>query len=169
MSLLLIGLRDEVTAELIPLLVSQGDEVRIVESDETRAERWRSLGAHVARGLPDDDDLVERAAQNVRTLVVGDGATAAALDGARRAGVGRVVHLGTSFGANDLAHAAEGFVILKATGRRRISLGRTGLNPLDVARLIDAADDLAGVIALELDADSPETRTSLGLDAESKS
>ncbi len=44
----------------------------MIEADEPAADRWRSLGAHVASGPQWDADLVERAAQNVRTIVVGD-------------------------------------------------------------------------------------------------
>jgi hypothetical protein len=163
-SLLIVGLPVEVTDQLIPLLVGQGDEVRIVEGEAGRIERWRSLGAHVARGAPEDDDLVERAAQNVRTLIVGDEAVPETLEGARRAGVGRFVHLGASFGADELAAMVDEYVILRSSGRRRI-LGRAGLDPLRSARLIDAADDLAGEVKLDLDAAEESTWTRLGLDA----
>jgi hypothetical protein len=164
MSLLIVGLPVEVTDQLIPLLVGQGDEVRIVESEATRIERWRSLGAHVARGAPDDDDLVERAAQNVRTLIVGDDATREALEGARRAGVGRFVHLGVTFRADEMAVLVDEFVILRHANRRRLR-GKGKLGPLDAARLIDAADDLAGDVTLDLDATDASTWTRLSLDA----
>ena len=168
MSILIVGLPLDVTDELIPLLVGQGDEVRIVESDELRIERWRSLGAHVARGVPDDDDLIERAAQNVRTLIVGDEGTKEALEGARRAGVGRFVHLGALFGADEIAALVDEYVILRSTGRRRL-LRKDQLAARDAARLIDAADDLAGDVTLDLDATDASAWARLGLHASRES
>ena len=163
MSLLIVGLALEVTLELIPLLIGQSDEVRIVESNPSQIERWRSLGAQVARGVPDDDDLIERAAQNVRTLVVGDDAKLETLEGARRAGVGRVVCLGRSFDSHQIGNQIDEYVILRMSGKRRLG-GKGKLSAPDAARLIDAADDLAGDVKLDLVVGDASTWTRLGLE-----
>ena len=63
MSILLIGLSEELTEELVKRLIHEGDEVRVLEDSNDNAESWRRLGAHIAHGPIWDADLIERAAQ----------------------------------------------------------------------------------------------------------
>lgn len=147
MSVLLVGLAPEVTAALIDRLVGQDDEVRVVEPDERNAEQWRAAGAFVALGSP-DEDLVERAAQGVRTVIVGDDVTGdkEVLHGAARARVERIVVFGHKIDPDTLE---PDFVVLRPP-RRRLLKGPE-LSPSDAARAIDAAEDLAGEPQLVLD------------------
>lgn len=147
MSVLLIGLEPEVTAALIDRLVAEDDEVRVVEPDERNAQQWRDAGAHVALGSP-DEDLVERAAQGARTVIVGDDVTGGrqVLHGAARARVERIVVFGHNIDPDELE---PNFVILRPP-RRRLLRGPE-LSAGDAARAIDAAEDLAGEPQLVLD------------------
>src|SRR5687768_10119345 len=78
-------------------LLDQGDEVRVVVADAAERSAWVALGVHVAVGDPTDDDLIERAGQSARTLVLfGDHANdpatlAAGLKGAAAAGIDRLI------------------------------------------------------------------------------
>ena len=155
MSLLLVGLPDDVTASTITRLRSQDDEVRVLAPNGPQADAWKAAGAHVALGGFDDADLIERACQNVRTLVFGDSALApdngeALVNGGVRAGVGRWVYVS---GApkpgivSELDSTGHDYVVL-ATGSK--GLLRRGTEPSAVALAVDAADDLAGHPKLEL-------------------
>lgn len=171
MSVLLLGLDDDLGPPLIELLVGQGDEVRVLENDGRRDERWRSLGAYIARGDEIDPDLVMRAAINCRTIVaLGDAAAGerleAAVEGARLAGVERIV-----LGAPSIADGARASVrragvdfVLLAFGTRRL-LGGRRVEPEHVAAAVDAADDLGGTPALDLDLREPASWAALGLGA----
>ncbi|HEV3472120.1 MAG TPA: NAD-binding protein, partial [Actinomycetota bacterium] len=94
MSVLLIDPPSDVGEEIVTRLVRQGDEVRVVERNPTRASLWARLGAHVARGDPSDADLIERAATSCRTVVTfteDDGRLEAAASAARAARVERLI------------------------------------------------------------------------------
>lgn len=162
MSVLLVRPSKQIGSAVIGLLMSQGDSVRVIEADPASAARWRELGAYVARGSETDADLVERAAQDVRTVVVFEDAQAsieAVLEGAELASVERLVvctpkppeHLLTRVRASPMD-----YVVLKiGTGllgrARRLSI---------TAEAIDAADDLGGHPRLEVDlADAASRRT----------
>lgn len=148
MSILLVGLDREVALATTRRLVDQGDQVRVL-ANEGGAD-YETAGAHVARGDPTDDDLVERAAQGVRTLVVGalpPATLGSVLEGVRRAGVGRVVHC-VQVGDDLPELSAASTIVLRVPRRRRV--GR-GLEPVRVAEAIDAADDLAGDPSLVAD------------------
>jgi uncharacterized protein YbjT (DUF2867 family) len=170
-SVLLIGVDAELGAALIPRLIAQDDEVRVIEADENTAARWRSLGAHVAAGETTDSDLIERAAQGVRTLVLFEGAAAAVepvVEGASLARVDRLVLC--SSGPQDDAMASIrasriDYVVLRTgVGRRRLWGGRNqALSHEVVAEAIDAADDLAGKPKLDLDLRQPASWRQLGL------
>lgn len=168
MSVLLIGLSDPIARELIPRLVAQQDEVRAIEDRDDRADEWRELRAHVAHGPRDDVDLIVGAAQNVRTIVVGQrafaemsvilSAAAAARD------VDRVVVCAGRIDpvvADAVQDAPVDHVILRLPRGR--AFGRARLTTDAIAAAIDAADDLAGNPRLDLDLAAPEAWAALRL------
>jgi hypothetical protein len=146
-SVLLVGLDPSLARAVVARLTGEGDQVRAVvgAGEDPRAYE----GAHVATGDPADDDLVERAAQGARTIVVGvtGAARAAALSGASRAGVDRAVFLGP-VDADEVPAGMSWVALL--TPRPRLGL-RRGPSPESVAEAVDAADDLAGDPALVAD------------------
>lgn len=145
--------------KLIQRLLSQGDEVRVLVDQGATGEIWRDLGAHVAFGPADDEDLVWRASTGVRTLVFGDlpggeSTLAPLLAGAERAGVSRAVVCAPQPGSGvTQALAATGLEYVVLTTARRPLMGRPKPKiPLSkLAEAIDAADDLQGRLRLELD------------------
>jgi uncharacterized protein YbjT (DUF2867 family) len=91
MAVLLVDVTGDLASLLVSRLVSLSDDVRVVEDDPDAGRKWRRLGAHIARGDSTDADLIERAAQGVRTVVVAqrdgrslDEVVTAATDAARR-------------------------------------------------------------------------------------
>lgn len=170
MSVLLVGLPDELAEAAIRRLVAQSDEVRVLTPDARRGDIYRPLGAHVALGDPADDDLVERAAQNVRTIVLGDDGIApetfdGLIAGASHAGVGRWIYCSTAPAAlvtDRLGKDAGEYVVLR-TGRRGL-LKRSPVTPTQIAEAIDAADDLAGEVRLELDLNEPDAWKALRIE-----
>ncbi len=168
---MVIGARDPLAEILVQRLVGDGDQVRVIEEDADAAKKWRALGAHVAAGVADDADLVERAAQNVRTLVAVDAQLStidALIQGAKLASVGRIVLCGTKFeaGALDaLRSSGLDFVALKSRGKLGAFLRGTGrrIPPAAMAAAISAADDLAGNPKLELDLTKQESWAQLNL------
>ena len=169
MSILVIGLPDDVTACLIERLIEEDDEVRVLARDD--AEPWRARGAHIARGAEWDADLIERAAQNVRTIVLGDAhgedpATflATALEGARWAAQTiRMVVVGVPGDSALKALKASDLDYVLLTLPRVGLLRRGTIDPARVAEAIDAADDLAGNPRLELDLGTPDAWRALRL------
>jgi TrkA-N domain len=165
MSILLVAARGPVGVALVERLVAEGDDVRVVEGDAAAAARWRELGAHVAAGRPYDADLVERAAQGVRTLVIAGEIDdpGAAIAGAVAAGVGRIVWLTSGRGRNPSAFSGAGldYVVLTVPAPRWPR--RSGLAPAAIAEAVDAADDLAGNPRLELDLGAADAWARLGL------
>jgi hypothetical protein len=160
-SVLLLGLDPVLMPVLIRRLTSEGDEVRVLETEEDPSERWRALGAHIASGPQWDADLIERAAQNVRTIVAGErhGKDPAELMAALIEGGGhasrtmRLVFVGglqprplSLLRDSQLEH-----VVLDQVARRTLLGKRKALAPERLAEAIDAADDLAGHPRLELD------------------
>ena len=157
MAVLLITGGTDLDEQVVDRLLGQGDEVRVLEPTSARAEQWRERGAFLARGEPDDPDLFERAAQNVRTVVVmGDqvrlGVVANVLEAGRNAGVDRLVCCAPSVNEEVRAavRAAPLDHVLLETGRGGY-LRRKPLAPARIAEAIDAADDLAGEPRLEID------------------
>lgn len=169
MSVLLVGITGSRGEAIVRRLVAQGDEVRVVEGDPDAGERWRSLGAYVARRDDDMADLVERAAQNVRTIVIGDvlahdrDDVRAIVTGASAARVERIVLYGTPASGATLAAVREfpSQHVVLSTGRKRLLGG--GLDDEALAAAVDAADDIAGEPRLELDLSDPDAWPSLGL------
>ena len=143
-------------------LVAMGDEVRVVERFPEVADAWREIGVHVALGADDDDDLIERAAQNVRTIVVVDDEAGPARDvieavvkGGAAAGVERIVYVARR--PNDsvvgaLRRWGNDYVVL--TTKSKGMLGKVAGAEL-IAAAVDAADDLAGHPRLEIDVTDP--------------
>ncbi|MDQ3939785.1 MAG: NAD(P)H-binding protein [Actinomycetota bacterium] len=153
MSVLLIGAGGELGHAIARRLLSQGDEVRAIENERDAGSRLRDIGVHVARGRELDSDLVERAAQNVRTVVAIDAPgslMAEVIDGARAASVERVVACGKlDRTAVDLLRDSELDYVVLRSGPKGIL--RRGVEPTAIAAAVDAADDLAGRPRLDLD------------------
>ena len=172
MSLLLVGLEPGLGEPLIAHLIAQDDEVRVIEADPGRAAHWKELGAYVARGEAADGDLMERAAQNVRTIVVFEHAqedlyraVETALEGASLAGVGRIVVCAAAVPGSviDRLRAAGVDYVALSTGRRRLFTGRTTPESA-VTAAVDAADDLVGPVQLDLDLSRSDAWDALGID-----
>jgi hypothetical protein len=169
-SILLIRAGGPIGETLARRLRAEGDEVRVVVPADEPAEAWRELGVKVAPGHDDDADLIERAAQGVRTAVVIDGESGPAGEVIEDVVVGisaaRVERLILCARKPDQmlvdAVRASGldYVVLTVGGgllsRRRVSVE-------DVAEAIDAADDVAGSPHMELDLTKNESWAALGL------
>jgi hypothetical protein len=170
MSVLLLAPPRALGEAVISALRAQGDEVRVVEAEPELADGWRKLGAFVASGPAEDSDLVERAAQNCRTLVFFDvtdkdapviGSTLAAISPTT---VDRVVMISSepALRCVELLRTQRlDYVFLRAS--RRTLLRRSAPSPAAIAEAIDAADDLAGSPRLELDLSDPAGVRALGL------
>lgn len=175
MSVLLLGLESKFGSTVIQKLLDEGDTVGVIEEDRARGEEWKKLGAHVALGSPADFDLIERAAQHARSIVIVESGLTEAGDvvdatlmGARlvpgeRA---RVIFVAVAPGpeiGETLTGSEFDFVILKiGTGKSLIRRSRP-MPPEQVAEAINAADDLAGSPRVEVDLGSKEGWSSLGL------
>ncbi len=162
--MLLVRPPEQIGSAVISLLSSQGDVVRVISADILSAARWKELGAYVARGSETDADLIERAAQDVRTIVVFEEAQAsieAVLEGAELAGVERLV-VCTSQPPEDLLVRVRAsrmdYVVLKLGTQRRRGRSR---RLRSTAEAIDAADDLGGHPRLEIDLNDAVSRRSL--------
>ena len=151
MSIVVVGASGELGAAVVTRLLEAGDEVGVIESSPERAEGWRRAGANVARGSSRDADLIERASQNARTIVVlaaDQEVLGAAVEGARLAGVERIVATAVRRTPEQIALLSSSgldYVVLE-TGRRMLGAA----TPADVGRAVDAADDLPGRPRLEL-------------------
>jgi hypothetical protein len=159
-SVLLVGLDPALARALVARLLEEGDQVRAVVQPGEDPGPYE--GAHLATGDAEDDDLVERAAQGARTIVLGvtGAARAGALVGASRAGVDRAVFLGPA-DAKEVPAGMSWVALL--IPRSRFGL-RRGPSPESVAEAVDAADDLAGEPALVADLGTAGGWTSLLLD-----
>ena len=165
MTIVVVGVSGKVGAAVVNRLLEAGDDVGVIEPSPQRAEGWRRAGAHVARGSSSDADLIERAAQNARTLVVlgaDQEVVSAAVEGARLAGVERIVATGARFEpalTALLRSSGLDYVVLE-TGRRLLG----DASPADVGRAVDAADDLPGRPRLELSLKTTEAWRELRLE-----
>ena len=175
MSILLIRAGGPIGETLARRLTAEGDEVRVVAPAEEPAEAWRRLGVKVAPGRDDDADLIERAAQGVRTAVVIDDESGPAGDviaevvaGIAAAGVERVILCGRKPDqklVDAVRTSGLDYVVLTVGGGL---LSRRRMPVEDVAEAIDAADDLAGSPRLELDLTRTEAWAALGLSSRSQ-
>jgi hypothetical protein len=174
MSILLVGLPETFAAMLAQRLVGEGDEVRLLLWEDADPEPWKRIGAFVAKGDPTDADLVERAATNVRTVVLGERTTDLSTDelkeligGARQAGVGRFVVCQRQPSA-ELVELLKGadleFVILTTAKKPLVGKGKNKIPISKLSEAIDAADDIAGRIQAELDLTIPKAWKVLKLD-----
>ncbi|HEV2754858.1 MAG TPA: hypothetical protein VG318_03655 [Actinomycetota bacterium] len=157
MSVLLAGLDPTLTAALARRLLAAGDQVRMIGRGEAPA------GVHVAAGELSDEDLVERACQGVRTIVLGRVTApeqAAALAAAGRAGVDRVVLVG---GSEQGLPPAMSWISLIVPEPRFLGI-KKGVPPDAVAEAVDAADDLAGEPRLVADLGTDEGWRALRLE-----
>jgi len=166
MSLLLVGMPQTLAATLVRRLVAEQDEVRLLLSDGSDPEPWKRLGAYVATGDHGDADLIERAAADARTLVLGEEVAAltaeerdAILTGARRAAVGRIV-VCQSQPREELVGALRGagfeFVVLATAKKSLLGKPRTKIPISKLSEAIDAADDIAEPLQAELNLTIPK-------------
>lgn len=175
MALLLVGAAGALGDAIVSRLLDAGDEVRIVARSPEDAERWRLSGAHIARGDPKDPDLIERAAQNARSIVVFDDGSGfhdvleAAVEGGMSAGVERLIVCCTTV-SGPLARERvvraplQHIVLITGTGRRASIFGTQEVSRLEVARAVDAADDVGGCPRCVLDLRQPEAWRALKLE-----
>lgn len=171
---MLVGLPPDVVRGVVDELVAQGDEVRVIEQDARRAAEWKARGAHPAQGAASDPDLIERAAQGVRTVVIGAAGravveaavTASRLAGARSQGV-RLILVGPDprpDAVEAVRTSGMDYVVLRTGTQSRRRPRRARVPARSVVSALDAADDLAGNPRLELDLRDPEARRALGLE-----
>ena len=179
MSVLLIGLEDVLGPVLVERLLGEGDVIGVIEEDGDRAARWREVGAHVASGQPTDFDLIERAAQHARSIVIVEfrlndprEVIEAVLMGARLVPgeAARIIFVTTSrepaVGEN-LARSEFDFVILRVPRGGSPARQRSKLKTESIAEAVNAADDLAGSPRLDLDLRDPESWVALDVPAPS--
>lgn len=142
--------RGEVEPAVAQRLIGQGDEVRVMVVDAAERASWVALGAHVAVGDPTDDDLIERAGQSARSLVLFDRhasdrpTVAAALKAASAAEIERLILCApeVSVEAQAVLEASGSSYVILSYGRRWSLKGRA---PVElIAEAVDAADDLSG-------------------------
>lgn len=174
MSVLLVAAGGGIGDAIVDRLLESGDEVRVVGPGARDAERWRGRGVHIAAGDPRDADLVERAAQNVRSIIGFDdtdsgwsGALEAAITGGERAGVERIIVCATSEKTTAEVRVSksplEYFLLVTGPQRGWRAFGARTVATEAVAMAVDAADDLAGHPRLVLDLRRPEAWRTLRL------
>lgn len=171
MSVLLIGPGGTLGDLVAERMISQGDEVRAIATDPT-LEELASRGVRIARGRELDADLVERAAQNVRTIVLFDitrSVVEDVVEGARAARVDRLVLCSVTV-PEPVREVLRGcgleYVILQRPRKGRF---RKGVPDEALAEAVDAADDMAGSLRLELDLNEADAWTALKLEVPSRS
>ena len=168
MSILLIDPPEELGAAVVRRLVDDGDEVRVLIRERGGTQYWKELGAHVAVGDPADDDLVERAALNVRTIVLlnWDGISAtnaeATIAAAHRSGVDRVIATAKRRDpeATEILDRIDVDYIILIVLRRLLA---SAVDPEEVGRAVSASDDLAGNPRLVIDVSDRSDRQLLRL------
>ena len=170
MSVLLIGSAGELPATVAARMVAQGDEVRAIATDPA-LEGLSTHGVRIARAPDLDADLVERAAQNVRTIVLfelDETTLEAVLEGAQAARVERLVVCSRSV-PETVRELLRGcgieYVVLEVPRKGRF---RKGVPDEAVAEAVDAADDMAGELRLELDLNESDAWQTLKLEAPSR-
>ena len=171
MSVLLVGAAGDLPATVAEHLISQGDEVRTIAT-EPELESLASLGVRIARGPYLDADLVERSAQNVRTIVLfgaDDDVLEAVIEGAEAARVERIVLCSGSIAEpvrERLRSCGLEYVVLQVPRKGRF---RKTVPDEALAEAVDAADDMAGPLRLELDLNENDAWQTLKLEVPSRS
>jgi hypothetical protein len=166
-SVLLVGNGGELAGLVADRMLAQGDEVRAIAT-EGDLDGLAGKGVHIARGPFFDADLVERAAQNVRTVVLFDTTEEVAKDvveGARAARVDRIVQCSKSVPEPVLTALRDSsleYVVLQMPRKGRF---RKGVPDDSVAEAIDAADDMGGRLRLELDLNERDAWETLKVEA----
>ena len=174
MSVVLIGADEVWGPAIVERLRDEDDIVGVIEEEPGRRDLWRDLGAHVALGSGTDPDLVERAVQHARSIVVferpaGRGELLdGVFQGARLAPgeTARILYVTSDEDAavrEALDASAFDYVVLRLPRRSRWRRAPV-LTPADLADAVNAADDLAGNPRLDVDVSSAEGRQALGLD-----
>lgn len=175
MSVVLIGADEEWGPAVVERLLNEDDIVGVIEEELGRRDLWKGLGAHVALGSAADPDLVERAVQHARSIVVFEGdpqrsteVLEAVFQGARLAPgeTARILFVTsgpatTAGGALDAS--AFDYVVLRVP-RKGLLRRSSSVAPADLAEAVSAADDMAGDPRLHVDLGSPEGWRALGLD-----
>lgn len=162
MAVLVITGGSDLDVPVVSRLLNEGDEVRVLEATTARRDEWRAMGAFFAGGEADDPDLVERAAQNARTIVVlagrvTDEVIAIVLEAGLNAGVDRLVCCAEAIAGSvkEAVRASRISHVLIETGRPRL-LRRKEASSERAAEAVDAADDLAGDPRIEVDLTDPK-------------
>ena len=178
MSVLLINPIEDLGSALVSRLITEDDEVRVIADHPDAVRKWTRLGAHVARGDALDPDLIERAAQNVRTIVVLQEAkaelprlVAAAAHGGRMASADmRLVVCSEDHepGVEEIVQQSGLDYVVLRTGPSAMHFvpfaGRRRPRVRALVEAIDAADDLAGNPRLNLDLTTTAGWRSLGVE-----
>jgi uncharacterized protein YbjT (DUF2867 family) len=164
-SVLIVTGRDDVDGLLAQRLTAQGDTVGVLVEDPRTAEHLEAAGAHIAIGSRTDEDLIERAAAHARTIVVHvsgaraadrDAVVAAISAATTRGGIRLVVWGPAPDGVvRELVRSSGLPHVIIRTGTLGRRIGRS-LAPAAVAEAIDAADDLAGDVHVEVDLRRPQ-------------
>lgn len=170
MGVLLVGPSGSLGRAVFARLRDQGDEVRVIEDEPAAGEEWKRAGGYVALASEWDDDLIERASYEARTVVVfprPDRSEAELLEavvaGARTAAVERIVALRSKPDIPPtLASSGLDYVVL-AMGRRSLLRRSNAVPDHIVAAAIDAADDLDGHPHLLVDLTTEGDRRVLGI------
>ena len=155
---------------LIDRLRAAGDQIRVLLADDGDAsvvEGLRDQGVHVAFGDSANGDLMERAAQGCRSIVLfepNETLRDKAVEAARFARVERLIACAREGRGAEAPEksAVASYVWLR--GRPK-GIVRPGLSWEAYASAVDAADDLAGDVKLDLDLTMAAAWQALGLKA----
>jgi hypothetical protein len=165
MSILIVGEAPEAET-VVTYLVGEGDQVGVIESDRKRLQEWAAVGAYAALGDPEDPDLVERCAQQARTIVVFDRTGPAGPNptdvlrsvlqaGQMLAVAPRVVVVSADPSLTlqaQLNSSALDYILLRVGLERGLLRRGPRTVPAEkLAEAVNAADDLAGEPRLDLD------------------
>jgi CheY-like chemotaxis protein len=174
LSVLLIEPDDTNGPAVVRLLVSEGDDVGVIVGDGATGDRWKAIGAYVAAGAADDPDLIERASQHARSIVLFDATLDvlnAAIEGTRLAqrSPARIIYCATggvqgvdqALKASGLEYVLLAVPIARVGFRRRT---KQAVDPTVVAEAVSAADDISGEVRLEVDPVTSAGREALALD-----
>ena len=153
---MLVG-KGDVESAVARRLLEQGDEVRVLVVDATEKPAWVALGTHVAIGDPTDDDLIERAGQNCRTIVLFDAhakdpvTVAAASKAASATGLERMILCAADLSPEVVAlvEGTQASYVALSYGRRLSFKGKASIEV--IANAVDAADDMNGEPRLTVD------------------